>query len=140
DCPGLRLRGLLAYDGHIYDLAGAAAVAQAARKAYDTLSEVAGRMRSGNMPVKCVSVGATAGARVAADHPAVTELRAGSYIFNDRCQIVMGWAAEHQCALTVLATVVSVSAPDRAVIDAGSKALTFAPVPGVRGYGLIKGH
>ena len=54
----------------------------------------------------------------------VTELRAGTLIFNDREQVSMGAASWEDCAYSVLATVVSTSVPGQAVVDAGSKALT----------------
>jgi D-serine deaminase-like pyridoxal phosphate-dependent protein len=140
DCPGLRIRGLMAYEGHIYKLDGAAQVDRATRRAYDLLGDAAARLRAAGVAVECVSVGASAGARVAAAHPAVTELRAGSYIFNDLYQVRMGHVTADDCALSVLATVISARTPDHAVIDAGAKALTFAELPGASGYGLIRGH
>lgn len=138
-CPGLRVRGLMAYEGHLYNLS-AAEVAPAAIAAYDLLGNLAGELRNCGIPVECVSVGASAGAETAARHPAITEIRAGSYIFNDIAQVMMGGATEDECALTVLATVVSTPTPDRAVIDAGAKALTFTTLPGVPGYGRIRNH
>lgn len=43
--------------------------------------------------------------------------------------------------MTVLATVVSVPAPDRAVVDAGSKTLSTDPLrPRVGGHGLVLGR
>jgi D-serine deaminase-like pyridoxal phosphate-dependent protein len=139
-CPGLRVRGVLAYEGHLYNLAGSGEVAAAATAAYDLLGEVANRLRDLDIPMECVSVGASAAVETAVRHPAITELRAGSYIFNDRAQVMMGGATEDQCALTVLTTVVSAPTRDRAVIDAGAKALTFTTLPGVEGYGCIRNH
>lgn len=56
--------------------------------------------------------------------PAATEHRAGTYIYNDRSMVRAGHCREEDCAMHILATVVSRPTPDRAVIDAGSKALT----------------
>ncbi|MSU89227.1 D-TA family PLP-dependent enzyme [Rhodobacteraceae bacterium 2CG4] len=53
-----------------------------------------------------------------------TEYRAGTYIYNDRALVAAGACTLADCALTVHATIVSVPTPDRAIIDAGSKALT----------------
>jgi D-serine deaminase-like pyridoxal phosphate-dependent protein len=63
---------------------------------------------------------------------AATEQRPGTYIYSDRMQVAFGHGTLSDCALTVLATVVSRPTPTRAVIDAGSKALAadIAPVPG----------
>ena len=68
--------------------------------------------------------------------PLVTEYRVGTYVYNDRNTVGAGAAAVEDCALAVLATVVSRPAPGRAILDAGSKALTsdLGPEPG---YGLI---
>lgn len=67
---------------------------------------------------------------------AVTEYRAGTYIYNDRSLLARGVVPLSHCALTVLATVVSRPTPDRAIIDAGSKALT-SDLLGLEGYGQV---
>jgi D-serine deaminase-like pyridoxal phosphate-dependent protein len=71
--------------------------------------------------------------------PAVTEMRAGTYIYNDRMMIVAGAAACEECAFTILATVVSRPTGDRAIIDAGSKTLSSDLLPSKpeNGYGLL---
>ena len=140
DLPGLRFVGILAYEGHIYDLTDRIAVLREARRSYDLMGEVVERLRAADIHVERVSVGASATARAAADHPAVTELRPGSYIFNDRYQVSMGAASVEECALCVLATVVSVPTADRAIIDVGSKGLSWSPPVGADGYGLILAH
>ena len=61
----------------------------------------------------------------------VTEVRAGTYVFNDLMQIALGRGDARRLALTVLATVVSVTGDDTATIDCGSK--TFAGDTGVVG-------
>lgn len=66
----------------------------------------------------------------------VTEYRAGTYIYYDRSLVSRGAATPEQCALTVLATVVSRPTADRAIVDAGSKALT-SDLLGQEGYGLV---
>jgi D-serine deaminase-like pyridoxal phosphate-dependent protein len=72
----------------------------------------------------------------------VTEIRPGTYVFNDMNTIAAGAATIENCALNILATVVSTSVKGRAVIDAGSK--TFASdAPRnktIRGFGCIVGH
>ena len=68
-----------------------------------------------------------------------TEHRAGTYIYNDRQMVRMGHCTEEDCAMHILVTVVSRPTDDRAVIDAGSKALTsdllsFSDFGAVVGY------
>lgn len=56
--------------------------------------------------------------------PTATEHRAGTYIYNDRAMVRAGHCGFEDCAMHILATVVSRPTPDRAILDAGSKALT----------------
>ena len=68
-----------------------------------------------------------------------SEYRAGTYVYQDRSQIAAGAADAADCALTVLATVVSRPVPDRAIVDAGSKSLT-SDLLGMTGYGVLHGE
>ena len=67
------------------------------------------------------------------------ERRPGTYIYYDRSQVAGGVATFADCALTVLATVVSRPTATRAVIDAGSKSLS-SDLLGLSGHGVIQGH
>jgi len=53
--------------------------------------------------------------------PGITEVRAGTYAFNDLMQLGLGTASEEQLALTVLCTAASAIASGRLTIDGGSK-------------------
>ena len=68
-----------------------------------------------------------------------TEHRPGTYIYNDRMQVAAGVATLEDCALTIYSTVVSRAAPERGILDAGSKTLT-SDSGGLDGYGLILEH
>ncbi len=67
----------------------------------------------------------------------ITEYRAGTYIYFDRSLAERGTCGYDDCALTVLSTVVSRPTGDRAIIDAGSKALT-SDLLGLSGYGAVQ--
>ncbi len=68
---------------------------------------------------------------------AITEYRAGTYIYFDRSMAERGTCRYADCALRVLATVVSRPTSDRAMIDAGSKALT-SDLLGLAGHGVVE--
>jgi D-serine deaminase-like pyridoxal phosphate-dependent protein len=71
----------------------------------------------------------------------VTEFRPGTYVYNDRTTAEIGACAWDDCALTVLATVVSTAVPGQAVIDAGTKALGREPMrgtDGAEGFGCVQ--
>lgn len=76
------------------------------------------------MTVGCVSGGGTPGAFAVHESGAFTELRAGTYIYGDRSLVVGGHMTLEDCALRVVATVVSRPTAHRAILDAGSKTLT----------------
>ncbi|MDX7949671.1 D-TA family PLP-dependent enzyme [Lichenihabitans sp. Uapishka_5] len=71
--------------------------------------------------------------------PSATEHRAGTYAYNDRAMVQAGHCGADDCAMHILATVVSRPTPDRAVIDAGSKAIT-SDLLGLEGYGAVEGY
>lgn len=69
----------------------------------------------------------------------VTEHRIGTYVYNDRSLVAHGACTWQDCALTVLATVVSVPSPNHAIVDAGSKVLT-TDLFGQVGHGHVLGR
>src|SRR5258706_1389975 len=141
DLPGLRLRGLFAHAGHGYAAESPDAVGRVAQDEGETLSRVAAELRAAGLPVEEVSVGSTPTAARAMTVPGVTECRPGNYVFNDASQAGLGTCGIEDCALTILATVVSVPARDRAVVDAGSKTLSSDPLrPRPGGHGWILGR
>lgn len=126
--PGLRFGGLMTYPP-----AGKADEAEAwLREAVDLLTKAGievPRVTSGNTPDMWRSA-----------QSVVTERRPGTYIYFDRMQVALGAASWEDCALSVLATVVSRPTPTRAILDAGSKALS-SDLAGDKapGYGIVAG-
>jgi len=141
ELPGLRLRGVFTHAGHGYLAETAEARAEVARAEGETMVAVAAELRSAGVPIEDVSVGSTPTAAGAMAVRGVTECRPGNYVFHDASQVSLGTCALEDCALTVLATVVSVPTADRAVVDAGSKSLSSDPLrPRPGGHGWILGR
>ena len=118
---------------------------ETAGRAMAALTGAAGLIREAGLEVEIVSAGGTGTYDVTGRYPGVTEVEAGSYILMDTRYREVG--VPFRCALTLLATVISVPAPDRAVIDAGKKALTqefglpqVTGCPGVRLVSLSEEH
>ena len=135
--PGLRFRGLLSHAGQGYAATsekGAEAVAIGEAQILRDLASASG------VPCPEISVGATPTARFSLQQDGLTEIRPGNYAYFDRTQVALGAAAWDDCALTVLARVVSRPARDRVILDSGSKTLTndlargFINTPG---YGVV---
>ena len=141
ELPGLRLRGVFTHAGHGYGAETKAGVDDVARLEGERLVETAGRLREAGLPVEEVSVGSTPTAAVAMRVAGVTECRPGNYVFHDASQVALGTCTPDDCALTIVATVVSVPGPGRAVVDAGSKTLSSDPLrPRAQGYGRVLGR
>jgi D-serine deaminase-like pyridoxal phosphate-dependent protein len=145
EAAALRLRGVETHEGHVPDGAtGADQLEARAVAAGRRVVEVAEMLRGRGHPVEEVSVGSTPAAPYTASVPGVTEMRPGTYVFNDVNQMRIAQADPEDCALSVLATVISRPAPGRAVLDAGSKSLFAEParrgfaLPEYDGFGYIR--
>lgn len=126
--PGVRFDGLMTYPP-----VGRDPEVQA------WLTEATQRIIAQGMTVAIVSNGGTPGMWQAQAVPAATEYRVGTYVYNDRSLQARGVCDWSDCALTVLATVVSVPTAGRAIIDAGSKVLT-SDLLGLDGFGHVLGR
>jgi D-serine deaminase-like pyridoxal phosphate-dependent protein len=116
ELPGIRLRGIFTHAGQAYHAGTPAEVADIGRGEGETVAALAAQMR-------------VAG---------VTACRPGNYVYCDASQVALGVCSPKDCALTVVSTVVSVPAADRAVVDAGSKTLSSDPLrPRAGGHGLV---
>ena len=134
--PGLKLLGLLSHAGHAYHAANEDALRQVAFDEAETMTRLAERAQARGIAIEEISVGATPPARFSMGEPGVTELRPGNYVYNDRTQVGLGAARLDDCALTVLATVVSKPDADRIVLDSGTKTLSS---DGARGFDALAG-
>jgi D-serine deaminase-like pyridoxal phosphate-dependent protein len=134
---GLRFRGLLSHAGHAYGARSEDEAAAIARAEAETLNALAARVRAAGVDVAEISVGATPTARFSVKEEGITEIRPGNYIYYDRMQVALGAAAWRDCALTVLARVVTTHPPDRLIFDSGSKTLTNDLARGAAGYGAV---
>lgn len=141
ELPGILLEGLFTHGGQGYGGATPDEVARIGRDEGRIVAETASALRAAGLPVGEVSLGSTPTVASAVTQRGVTECRPGTYVYNDFSQVSLGSCGFEDCALTVLATVVSAPAPDRAVVDAGSKTLSSDPLrPRAGGHGLVLGR
>jgi D-serine deaminase-like pyridoxal phosphate-dependent protein len=135
--PGLSFRGLLSHAGQAYMAESPEALTAIAREEAVTMMNLATRLRGHGVPVDEISVGSTPTARFAPNQRGITEMRPGNYVFLDRTQVGLESGSHADCALFVVATVVSRPAADRAILDCGSKTLT---TDGARGFAALPGY
>jgi D-serine deaminase-like pyridoxal phosphate-dependent protein len=136
--PGLRLRGVLTHEGHLGGFVGDRPGRQRAGTAAGTvLVDLAGQLRDAGHEIDIVSVGSTPGADSTPYVPGITEARPGTYVYYDANQTRLASASLADCALTVLARVVSVQRSDRAIIDAGVKAMSSDALGAAGSLGIV---
>ena len=119
---GLELRGLLAYEGHLSLKEDRAVRETGMLLVRDRIREAVGRLEDAGHPVETVTGGGTGTLEILAALGSHTEAQPGSYVLMDATYERLGLGFEP--ALYCLATVISRTVPDRAVLDAGLKALS----------------
>jgi D-serine deaminase-like pyridoxal phosphate-dependent protein len=129
--PGLELNGITTHRGIFFDGAGAMAIDDAGRDEGRLMVEVAEALRARGISVREVTAGGTISGFGVAEIDGVTEVRAGTYVFNDLMQVGFGSAQLDDCALSIHCTVVSAQSPGQVTIDGGSK--TFSGDRGLVG-------
>ncbi len=102
------------------------------------LREAQDRLYRSGIKLRVVSGGSTPSALQSHVMKTLTEIRPGTYVFNDMNTVRLGTTDLSRCALTVHVTVVSRAVKGRAVIDGGSKTFSSDPWRGSEkvGYGF----
>jgi D-serine deaminase-like pyridoxal phosphate-dependent protein len=140
EAPGLKLEGLMAYEGHLVMVDDPDERAVRVRAAFAPLADTVALLERNGLPVRIVSGGGTGTYHITGTLPFVTEIQCGSYVLMDSKYRTI--QPEFEPALTVLSTVVSRPVPGRIVVDAGLKSMTIEfgwPVP-VDGEGVSVRH
>jgi len=119
---GLAYRGIMFYPGHIRT--HVSGQERAVGELAERLEACCATLAEAGLAPEVVSGGSSPTLWNSHLLPRLTEVRAGTVIYNDLDMTGMGVAGDHECAYSILATVVSTAVPGRAVVDAGSKALS----------------
>ncbi|HEV7809468.1 MAG TPA: alanine racemase [Candidatus Limnocylindrales bacterium] len=132
---GLLVDGVFSHGGHGYRPGGASA---AGADEVRTLTAAAQALEEAGIEASTVSAGSTP-TMLSASVGRVNEMRAGTYVYGDRQQALLGSIPPEGCAAVVAASVVS-AFEDRLVLDAGAKALTKDRADWLAGHGAIVGY
>jgi D-serine deaminase-like pyridoxal phosphate-dependent protein len=136
-----RFRGLMTHGGQAYRATNDAELLDAATGESHGLVESAELIRVAGIEVRELTIGSTPTSRHVEVTGGVTEMRPGTYVYGDANQVALGSQAQDDCALAIVATVVSRPERTRVVVDAGSKALSAdLRVAGLSGWGIVCGH
>jgi len=117
---GLRLEGMMGYEGHCMLEPDPVLRVQKAHAAMDKLMDAVDHLSQAGFESKVISGGGTGTYNITGAQPRLTELQAGSYVVMDafHAQLVPGFPV----ALTVLGTVISRQG-HRVVFDTGRKVI-----------------
>jgi D-serine deaminase-like pyridoxal phosphate-dependent protein len=137
ELDGVAWRGVMFYPGHIRQHVSEQAAEVTRVDA--ALQEFLAALADDGLTPETVSAGSTPAAYSSHLMRGVTEIRPGTYIFNDRITALIGACAWEDCAYSVLATVISTAVPGQAVVDAGAKALFREEMRGAdaTGFGAL---
>ncbi|MCA9233280.1 MAG: alanine racemase, partial [Planctomycetales bacterium] len=119
---GVRLDGIMVYPGHIWLAADQQGPALA--KVAALLEETLELWKRSGLEAGIVSAGSTPTAYQSHFVPQFTEIRPGTYVYNDMNTVHGGYCELADCAARLVCTVMSTAVPGQIVIDAGSKTLT----------------
>ncbi|PSR34720.1 MAG: alanine racemase [Sulfobacillus benefaciens] len=136
--PGVKFAGITCFGGHVAKTRDKDAIVTRIREENGLLIQIVSELRAAGLDPEIISEGGTVAAAFLEELQIATEIRPGTYIYNDAATVASYAARWEDCALTVLTTVVSKPASNRIVVDAGSKTLSFDGPVG-NGYGVVKG-
>jgi len=120
---GLKLRGIMGYEGHIVLAEDANIREQECKKSMAKLVSAKDLMEKAGLKVEIVSGGGTGTYNITGVYPGVTEIQAGSYCLMDVRYDKLGLGFEK--ALTILTTVISKAFPPFIITDAGEKFMSI---------------
>ena len=137
----LSFAGLMTFPGHVYGAADDAELDAITRQELEAIRETAAALAERGIDSPVLSIGSTPTIHRMPGEVEGMMTRPGNYVFYDATQVALGIVSADDCALTVLATVISRVAADRFVLDAGSKALSGDRMTErAPGYGTIIGR
>jgi D-serine deaminase-like pyridoxal phosphate-dependent protein len=135
--PGLTVRGLMTYFGSVW---GDAAEREAEMaRVRDDVQRARSAFEAARLPLEIVSAGSTPAALQSHLVPGITEIRPGTYVYNDLNTYYQGLCTLDDCAVRVITTVVSTCVAGQIIVDAGSKVFSSDQLSAgpKRGYGMI---
>ena len=119
--PGLRLDGLMGYEGHVN-----APPDEKRRIVLEAMAKFRfahDELKAAGLPTRIMTAGGTSTYNVTGTVDFVTDIQSGSYIFMDGAYLKE--MNDFEPALTVLSTVISRPTPERAVLDIGKKSISL---------------
>jgi len=132
----LELRGIMTHAGHSHDATDQLGIESVARQEAAIMGAAREELEGAGFDVPIVSAGSTITAPYLHATDGITEIRPGTYVYNDLRTMGTYACTPDALAAFALATVVSLEG-DRVTIDAGSKTLTTSH-DAIYGFGHLR--
>jgi D-serine deaminase-like pyridoxal phosphate-dependent protein len=120
---GVEMVGIMGYEGHLHEVADPVQKRAKIQEAMGVLEDCRDRLLKKGICCDVVSAAGTGSYQFTAEQPVVTELQCGGGIFGDPYYRLKCGLTGMEPAMTVLTTVVSRTMLERAIVDAGRKAI-----------------
>ena len=140
----LKFRGISTHPGQVYGCMDIAGVEKIARLEIDTMKQAADALAAAGFPCELITSGSTPTFSFVTEDPTTNVSHPGNYTFLDNIQMALGVAKEADCALRVLATVISNPSEGFFLLDAGAKCMGLDQGAhgnaAIQGFGYVVGH
>jgi D-serine deaminase-like pyridoxal phosphate-dependent protein len=140
----LVFRGVSTHPGHVYAAGSARELPRYCEDERRAVKTAVRSLQEAGFAPDIVSSGSTPTFRGTVGDKLLNLYHPGNYIFMDAIQLSTGTAREEDCALTILASVISHPREDLFLCDAGAKCLGLDQGAhgnsSIRGYGVVIGH
>lgn len=142
--PYLVFEGISTHPGHVYGADSPNAIPRYCKDEKNSIAAAADALRKAGYTLNIISSGSTPTFSGSLDDENIGIYHPGNYIFNDAIQLSTNTASEAECALSVLASVISHPREDLFICDAGAKCLGLDQGAhgngSVKGFGIVKGY
>ncbi len=140
----LQFKGISTHPGHVYGASCKADLPKYCEDERKSIATAATALRKAGYELEIISSGSTPTFWGSLDDENIQIYHPGNYIFNDAIQLSTQTATEEECALCVLASVISHPREDLYICDAGAKCLGLDQGAhgngSIKGFGVVKGH
>lgn len=139
EMEGIKINGVFTYNGLIYGSKSLDEIRNNAEAEANLLIKCMKQLEDIGIKASISSGGNTPVTLALDKMRGISEVRPGNFIFNDVSGLDIGTAEEKDCAIRILARVVSTPLPGHATIDAGTKTLTSDSATRSPGFGYVAG-
>lgn len=137
-CPHLRFSGISSHPGQVYKESSPAGVRKVERQELDCLKAAKDSLFAEGFSRFLVHSGSTPTFLSEAESDVVDVLRPGNYVFHDAIQQALGACGFENCAMSVLAEIISIRPDGRYLMNCGAKCLGLDK--GAHGNSSINGY